>query len=167
MDRLPAGIVPFGDAICGFNPIYGQGMSVAALEAAALDRCLERDTRGLAGRFLAATLPLVEGAWKLATGGDSRFLAPAHAFPPDVQAMHRYLDRLHLAARSDAAVARAFSRVMHLLEPPSSLMSADIMDRVAGAQAPASSAVRTGSRAPGVTRPAPASLASPAGQAGS
>ena len=131
LDRFPAGIIPIADAICGFNPIYGQGMTVAALEARELNRCLADGTEGLAARYFDAIGPLVDGAWKLATSGDMRFLMPASALPRKVRAITWYMDRLHVAARSEPEVAMAFSKVMHLLEPPSSLFRPAIAARVA------------------------------------
>jgi 2-polyprenyl-6-methoxyphenol hydroxylase-like FAD-dependent oxidoreductase len=133
LERLPEGLVPMADAICSFNPIYGQGMTVAALEADILDTCLEAGTDGLAARFLAAATPLVDGAWMMATSADLRFTMPDSAMPQPAREMNAYLDRLHLAAHQDVEVARAFCTVMHLMAPPDLLRSPDIVARVMAA----------------------------------
>jgi 2-polyprenyl-6-methoxyphenol hydroxylase-like FAD-dependent oxidoreductase len=67
---LPEGLLVVGDAVCSFNPIYGQGMTVAALEALALRNCLSRGTKNLPPRFFRATAKPIGQAWQLAAGGD-------------------------------------------------------------------------------------------------
>jgi len=69
LPELPAGLVPLGDAMCRFNPIYGQGMSVAAQEAVGLGRLLERRAterdplQGLATEFFAEAVPIIDTPW--------------------------------------------------------------------------------------------------------
>ena len=72
LDVFPRGLLPIGDAICRFNPVYGQGMSVAALEACLLKRLLERPGEdgdpiaGLAPTFFAEMQALIETPWSVA-----------------------------------------------------------------------------------------------------
>src|ERR1700759_1188890 len=70
MQRLPEGRLACGDAICSFNPIYGQGMSVAALEAMALRDCLAKGSADLPRRFFKASAKPIRQAWQMAVGGD-------------------------------------------------------------------------------------------------
>jgi 2-polyprenyl-6-methoxyphenol hydroxylase-like FAD-dependent oxidoreductase len=67
---LPDGLLVVGDAVCSFNPIYGQGMTVAAMEAMALRDCLSRGADDLPRRFFRASAKPIGHAWQLTVGGD-------------------------------------------------------------------------------------------------
>ena len=69
---MPEGLVVTGDAVCAFNPIYGQGMSVAAEEALALRAALTEGTHDLALRTLRGSLATIATAWELAAGSGPR-----------------------------------------------------------------------------------------------
>ena len=70
---FPDGYLVAGDAVCSFNPVYGQGMSVALAEAQALDRCLGNGDADLAKRFFRDVARIVESPWAIATGEDYRY----------------------------------------------------------------------------------------------
>ena len=131
MRRFPAGLLVFGDAICSFNPIYGQGMTVAALEALALQRCLRRGEDGLARRYFRATAKVVGAAWQLAAGGDLSLPEVEGPRPLSVRIANKYVDRVLAAAESDTVVAEQFSKVGTLIDPPTRLLRPAVIARVA------------------------------------
>lgn len=93
MRRFPDRLLVMGDAMCSFNPIYGQGMTVAVLEAEVLQRCLRDGARSLPRRFFKAAQGPVEHAWKLSTGADLALPEiEARAALPD-RVIGRYIDR--------------------------------------------------------------------------
>lgn len=133
--RFPEGLLVFGDAICSFNPIYGQGISVAAKQADALDRWLGRGRAGSSPRrFFAAAARAVDPAWELTVGGDLEFDEIEGPRTVQTRLTSRYLTRLLAVARNDEQVARAFLGVINLTTPPQSLLHPRVSRRVLAAR---------------------------------
>jgi 2-polyprenyl-6-methoxyphenol hydroxylase-like FAD-dependent oxidoreductase len=120
--RFPDGLLVLGDAICSFNPTYGQGMTVAALQAQALKQCLMSGTTRLARRFFRAAAEPIGVAWQFAVGGDLALPEVEGHRSLTVRLTNKYVERLQTAAESDLEVAEQFTRVIGLLDPPSRLM---------------------------------------------
>lgn len=131
LGRFPDGYLVVGDAVCGFNPIYGQGMSAAALEALALRECLDADPgAGLAKRFFAEVARIVDIPWGIAVGADLRFPGVQGARTARVRLVNAYLARFHVAAATDPVLGGAFLRVVNLMDRPEGLLSPAIALRV-------------------------------------
>jgi 2-polyprenyl-6-methoxyphenol hydroxylase-like FAD-dependent oxidoreductase len=130
LDRLPAGFLVVGDATCSFNPIYGQGMSVAALEALTLRRHLQRGVEPQPRRFFRDLARVVDVPWDMAAGGDLVFPGVQGRRTLKVRLVSAYLTRLHAAAAHDAHLAIAFTRVAGLVAPPQALLHPGIVLRV-------------------------------------
>jgi len=132
--RFPHGFLVIGDAVCSFNPIYGQGMTVAALEAQVLQSCLRAGTDRLARRFFKKIAKSSGAAWQLATGGDLALPIVPGPRPLLVRVLNTYVDRVQAAAEHNPAVATTFMRVTSLLDPPSRLLTPTTVVRVVAAR---------------------------------
>ena len=128
--RFPHGLLTFGDAICSFNPVYGQGMTVAAQEAAALDACLEQGLDNLAPRFFKAAAAVADVPWDIAVGNDLRHPAVQGPRPALVRFINWYIGKLHMAAQHDEQLSNAFLRVANLVAPPPALLKPSVAWRV-------------------------------------
>ncbi len=127
---FPEGLLVFGDALCSFNPIYGQGMTVACTEALALQECLAAGSQGIARRFFQASSKLIDIPWQIAVGGDLQHPAVEGKRTAQVQFINWYLAKLFQAAEHDAVLATRFLEVANLMKPPPSLMAPHIALRV-------------------------------------
>ncbi|MFF7210893.1 FAD-dependent oxidoreductase [Streptomyces sp. NPDC008238] len=125
----PEGFVVLGDALCSFNPVYGQGMSVAAMEAVLLRRLLREGDENLARRFHRSVAKLLDTPWALSAGGDLRFPEVEGKRTPVDGVMNRYLDRYRRAATVDAHLGRALLGVINLLDPPTRLLAPSLVLR--------------------------------------
>ncbi|MEV6490764.1 FAD-binding monooxygenase [Actinoplanes sp. NPDC051633] len=129
-DRYPAGFLVTGDAVCSFNPIYGQGMSVAALEALTLRRHLERGVEPQPRRWFRDLARVIDVPWDMSAGGDLAFPGVPGRRTLKTRLLGGYLARFHAAAASDAHLSTAFINVAGLVAPPRLLLRPDITLRV-------------------------------------
>jgi 2-polyprenyl-6-methoxyphenol hydroxylase-like FAD-dependent oxidoreductase len=132
--RWPERLLAVGDTACAFNPVYAQGMSVAALTAARLDEVLarrrDRPLDGLASAFRRDVAAAGRGAWMIATGDDLRYPTTTGATANTMmRTQHRYLDRVMAAATTDEAALAATTDVLFLLARPESLFKPSVMWR--------------------------------------
>jgi 2-polyprenyl-6-methoxyphenol hydroxylase-like FAD-dependent oxidoreductase len=130
LQRFPEGYLVFGDAISSFNPIYGQGMSASALEAAAVAEVMSQGTRDLARRFFERASKVVDIPWSIAVGNDLRMKETVGPRSAGVSFINWYMSKLHYAAHGDPVAAMAFHLVGNLLAPPPSVMHPRVVWRV-------------------------------------
>ena len=138
LSRLPEGLVVVGDAACALNPLYGQGMTVAALGALTLDKCLHQqfrhnkgDLTGLTKRFQKQLARVNSMPWLMATGEDFRFVTTVGSQPDRMtRLMHQYLDQVLLLSVDHPEIYRTFAEVVHMVKPLGVLFRLGILAQV-------------------------------------
>jgi 2-polyprenyl-6-methoxyphenol hydroxylase-like FAD-dependent oxidoreductase len=131
--KLPENFVLLGDAVCAFNPVYGQGMTIAALGALTLRNTLreEASLRGLSRRFQKRLGKVNKAPWLLATGEDYRYPeTKGHGAGLMTKFMHRYMNQVLKLATQSVAVRRVLLRAFSMLVPPTALLHPRIAFRV-------------------------------------
>ncbi|MEU0879108.1 hypothetical protein ABZ345_10960 [Lentzea sp. NPDC005914] len=113
----PAGLIAVGDAVATLNPLYGQGMTVAALEAELLRNHTDFSAEGVKA-FQAALAKVVAGPFGMSARADAQW---SPEFKPGL--MNKVMDRWQVALTQDVDMVRRFLSVMHLQAPPTSLLS--------------------------------------------
>jgi len=131
---MPDGLVVLGDAACSFNPVYGQGMTVAALEAVTLGTCLDEHLRSQAGnmagfpqRFQKALASVVEVPWLFATCEDLRYQATEGNRTFGMRVLQGYTQRVCRLMATDPFATQSFYEVLNMLKPPTALFHPRIL----------------------------------------
>jgi 2-polyprenyl-6-methoxyphenol hydroxylase-like FAD-dependent oxidoreductase len=130
--RLPEGLIILGDAVCAFNPVFAQGMTMAAIGAMTLDQCLrdrykkspDGDLMGLSRRFQKKLAKVNVAPWMLATSEDLRVsgcVGEPHGFIAGL--MQRYADKVVRLSTDSPKARKALLEVFNLLKPPSALFN--------------------------------------------
>jgi 2-polyprenyl-6-methoxyphenol hydroxylase-like FAD-dependent oxidoreductase len=140
LSRRPEGFIVMGDAACAFSPVYGQGMSVAAIEAKTLDTCLREQqsrkvnhhTTSFPQRFQKAIAKEIKTPWLLSTGEDLRYPETEGHRSLGTRLFNWYMRRLIGQTPTYPHVAAAFFQVYHLLKPLRSLFGPRILLAVLG-----------------------------------
>jgi 2-polyprenyl-6-methoxyphenol hydroxylase-like FAD-dependent oxidoreductase len=130
LNRFPQGFLVYGDALCSFNPVYGQGMTVAIMESLALRQCLAAGIDDIARRFFRAADRLIDIPWKIAVGSDLQHPGVQGKRPAQLRFFNWYIAQLFWAAQTDAVLATRFLEVLNLTRQPASLLEPRMALRV-------------------------------------
>lgn len=135
LSRFPEGFIVLGDAVCSFNPVYGQGMTAAALEADILNTLLYQqrqrgDITGFSRRFQKKIRPIVDTFWLLAASEDFRHPETKGKRPFGIALLNRYARRVHELSTFDPQVTLLLYQVLQAIKPPAALFYPQILAKV-------------------------------------
>lgn len=135
LSRRPENFIVMGDAYCAFNPIYGQGMSIAAMEAMALRELLKaysvNHLEGFAAKFQKAISKVIESSWLMASSEDLRYpLTEGGTITPMLRLMQHYSAWLSEVSVHDTVLGTAFMQMMNLQIKGIDLLRPNILARV-------------------------------------
>ncbi|GLU48709.1 NAD(P)/FAD-dependent oxidoreductase [Nocardiopsis ansamitocini] len=140
LSRFPRNLLVMGDAVCSFNPIYAQGMTVAAMGSLTLGRHVGRDPQPDPLAFFRDLAQDIESPWEFSAGADLGYPGVEGRRTVKTRLANAYVSRLQRAAVHDPALTNAFIRAAGLIDPPQALMRPGNLVRVlrhSGRRAPA------------------------------
>ncbi|MEV7327421.1 FAD-dependent monooxygenase [Micromonospora sp. NPDC093244] len=122
LSRFPEGLLVMGDAVCSFNPVYAQGMAVAAIESQVLADQLTKAKVPPAREFFQAISRQIDSPWDFAAIADLGYSGVEGRRTAKVRMINSYVARLQRAAVHDESLTNAFMRVAGLVDEPSALL---------------------------------------------
>ncbi len=132
MPRFPEGLAVVGDALCSFNPIYGQGITTAALQAEVLDASLRGGLGDLARRYRQRVALSILGPWYMSTSEDLLIPQVEGERSRIMGLMKWYMDRFMRVATCDEQALKTFMQVMHMVKPPTAFLAPSLLRKVLG-----------------------------------
>lgn len=131
LTRFPEGYLVMGDAVASFNPVYGQGMTSAAMQSRVLDETLsESGLPNLWKPYFQRIARVIDIPWELTVREDFRYPHTQGTKLPLTDLINAYVVKVHQATQHDTVVYGQFLRVMNLMEPATSLMTPGMLWRV-------------------------------------
>ena len=139
---FPERFVVLGDAISSFNPVYGQGMSSAALQVRALHQVLSERAAGsqaeglggLGAAFFPKAAEVIASPWILAASSDFAYPQTTGERPPNMEEGARYFAALDSIVAEDPEVHRLLTEVFQLARPLWDLTAEPLRSRVLARQ---------------------------------
>jgi 2-polyprenyl-6-methoxyphenol hydroxylase-like FAD-dependent oxidoreductase len=129
MQDFPDGLLVIGDALCSLNPIYGQGMTMAALEALALQDYL-REECGDPLQYFRAVAKHIGPTWAMNQSRDRMPSSTEERRSLQARLAASTMNSALKAAQNDIVLTERFMRVAHLVDPPSQLQDPALIARV-------------------------------------
>lgn len=128
---FPQGILPLGDAVCRLNPVYGQGMSSAAMQAEILDeRLQQKKSMPLWKSYFKQVAKAVKTPWELTAAEDFKF-PETEGIPPKIPALLiRYFTKLNRVMNNDPVLFKAFAKVLNMVSNPTILLHPKLIWKV-------------------------------------
>ena len=138
MDDRPDGLLVAGDAFCNFNPVFGQGMTVAAREAIALRDLIGRDRESAAvvapstlDAYYDRAASLISESWVMTAALDCQF--------PGVEVEERlprllapFVENLHRSSCRSSAVHETVTRLIHMQGEPTAVLRPSVLAGLSG-----------------------------------
>ncbi len=150
LKRMPRGLIVMGDAVAAFNPVYGQGMTAAALGAQVLDLHLRaQESKGFELAFQRQLVRTIAPMWLMAVTEDARYpTTDGVCWRGVYKLLNRYNDWLFARLPHSLTISQSFLRVLHVIDPPTAVMRprvlwARLFARRAAEQIPGSAAVES------------------------
>ncbi|MBV1876502.1 MAG: hypothetical protein KUG79_02555 [Pseudomonadales bacterium] len=136
MATFPSNIIPIGDAVAGFNPVFGQGMSAAAVDAHELKKCLHQratssdNLAGLHHDYFNAIQDTVSAAWNGTAIYDMMYDSTQGTRPDDFPQRKAAFLAMQELADADPAIRLKRLLIGNMLEPGSSLYTEEVLEQL-------------------------------------